>query len=55
MKKFDAVQTVREIRDKIYEKTKDKSDEELIVHYRKIAEQAKSVQEKNAEYHPDDK
>jgi hypothetical protein len=33
MKKFDAVQTVREIRDKIYEQTKDKSDEELIAYY----------------------
>jgi hypothetical protein len=30
MKKFDAVKTVREIRDRIYEKTKDKSDDELI-------------------------
>lgn len=50
MKKFDAVRTVREIRDKIYEKTKDKSDDELIGYYQKKLEQAKSVREKKAEY-----
>jgi hypothetical protein len=52
MKKFDAVQTVRDIRDKIYEQTKSYSDVELIEHYRKIAEEAKAVQENSAEYHP---
>jgi hypothetical protein len=55
MKKFDAVKTVREIRDTIYEQTKNKSDEELIDHYKKIATQAKSVQEKSAKYHCNDK
>lgn len=34
-KKFDSVQIVREIRDKMYEKTKDKTDEELIEYYKK--------------------
>lgn len=53
MKKFDAVQTVREIRDKIYEQTKNKSDEELVAYYQKLAEKAKSVQERNTEYHFD--
>ena len=55
MKKYDAVQNVREIRDKIYERTKNKSDEELIVYYQKIAEKAISVQKTNTEYHHNDK
>jgi len=55
MKKFDTVKTVREIRDKIYEQTKNKSDEELITYYQKKAEQAKSVQEKSAKYNNKDK
>jgi hypothetical protein len=51
MKKFDAVQNVREIRDGIYKKTKDKTDDELIEYYRVKLEQMKSVQEKKAAYH----
>jgi hypothetical protein len=49
-KKFDAVQIVRDIRDKIYEDTKDKTDEELIIYYKKKADIARSVQEKRSEY-----
>lgn len=53
MKTFDAVKIVREIRDNIYENTKEKTDEELIEYYNRKAEQAKSVQEKRAEYSTD--
>lgn len=43
MKKFVAVKTIREIRDCIYEETKDKSVDELIAYYQSKLEQAKSV------------
>ncbi|MBN1982283.1 MAG: hypothetical protein JW795_12185 [Chitinivibrionales bacterium] len=47
MKTFDAVKTIREIRDRIYEQTKDKTDEELIDYYNKKAEQAKLLQKES--------
>ncbi|MDD5673927.1 MAG: hypothetical protein PHC61_07185 [Chitinivibrionales bacterium] len=53
MKKFDAVLTVREIRDRIYEQNKNKSDDELIAYYQSKLERAKWVQEKRAEYRAD--
>jgi hypothetical protein len=39
--KVDAVGMVREIRDRIYEETKDMSDKELIAYYRRHGEEAK--------------
>lgn len=45
-KKFDAVNDIREIRDKLYEQTKDKSDEDLISYYQKKAEKARSMKTK---------
>ena len=39
-KKFDAVKMVREIRDKLYEETKDMSDEERIEYFKREGERA---------------
>jgi hypothetical protein len=51
MNKFDAVKTVREIRDSIYEETIDKSVDELIAYYQSKLEQTNSVKENKTEYH----
>jgi hypothetical protein len=39
--KIDAVGMVRQIRDRIYEETKDMSDKELIAYYRRHGAEAK--------------
>ena len=45
-KKFDAVKMVREIRDKLYEETKDMSDKERIEHIRKDAAEFRASRQK---------
>ncbi len=49
-KTFDCIKMVREIRDRIYEENKNKSQQEMIEYYAKVKQETLALREDSATY-----